>query len=62
MLSTNPHAFRYDIPIFRAAADIEPVLPISSKSAAFPGPKATVAPISNRIRGAGMLLQSKEKQ
>ena len=47
--STKSHARRYDIPTLRAAADIEPVSWIASKSAIFPGPIRSPLVRSRRI-------------
>ena len=39
----------------RAAAAIEPVVPIASRRRALPGPSATASPISRRTRGRAMV-------
>ena len=53
-LSTSSHARRYDIPIARPAAEIEPDSPMSSSSRTLPGPSRNSAVKSRRrLRRAG---------
>ena len=51
MASIKIQARRYDMPMVRAAAEIEPSRFTASSKSALPGPSATAAPIRTRSRG-----------